>query len=228
MVSPLVSLSDPLVEHAIEELVAEGIRLIPNAVAAVVVLVVAAEVGEVLGRVVSRAVGRTGADDLVEDSPLADVIPGGSLGGALGTALRYYLVLVAFVGAANVLGMSALAEWLFQAALYVPALIGGLLVLAFGIVAADRATRSLGDSAAAVRLVLYAAVALIALDTMGAATGAVGSVASLLVTGAVVAVAVAVGLGGAVAVGLGGREYVADAIEAGEGDAGDAAGDGDD
>lgn len=222
MASPLVSLSDPLVEHAIEELVAESIRLIPNVVAAVVVFVVAAEVGRVLGDAVERGVGHTGTDGLIEDSPLDGVVPGGGVGAALGTAVRYYVILVGLVAAASTLGLSVLTGWLFEAATYAPALAGGLVLLVFGVVAVERATRPMGESRRTVRLVLYAAVVLVALETMGAGTGAVGSVAGLVVLGAVLSVAVAVGLGGAIAVGLGGREYAADAIE-NWGDGGDGA-----
>ncbi|MFB6219547.1 MAG: hypothetical protein ABEH77_10325, partial [Halobacteriaceae archaeon] len=227
MQTPLVSLSSPLVEHAIEELVAESIRLIPNVVAALVVLVVAAEVGELLEDAVERGFDRADVAGLFADSPLDGVVPGG-VGAALGTAVRYYVFLVALLAVARTLGLPVLTGWLIDAAAYVPALVGGLLVLAFGVVAVDRVTRSMaGGPGRAVRLGLYAAVALVALETMGAGTGAVGTAAVLVAGAAVVAVAVAAGLGGAIAVGLGGREYVAENIEdwvaggQGDGDAGD-------
>lgn len=213
-------LADPIIERAFQEIIVSALRIVPNLAAALVVFVVAAEVGEVLEDAVERAVGATELAGALEDSPLGEVLPAGGVGSALGTAVRYYVLLVALVAIASTLGFEALLVWLVDAATYAPALAGGLLVLVFGVVAAERVTRTLGDggTGTAVRLTLYAAVALLALEMMGAGGGALGTVVALVVGAVLLAAAIALGLGGAIALGLGGREYVADAIDDLDGD----------
>lgn len=214
MTAVLSHVADPLIEHVFREIIVDALRLVPNVVAAIVVFVVAAEVGSALEGVVERAVGRTSLGTVIDDSPMGEVLPDGGVGAALGTAVRYYVLLVALLVIANTLGLVALLGWLAEAARYVPALAGGLLVLVFGVVAVDRLTRGLeGGTATAVGVVLYAAVGLIALETMGAGTGIAGQLLVFAVGAAVLAAAIAVGLGGAIAIGLGSREYVAATVD---------------
>ena len=225
MSTPLVTIWDPIVEHAFHELFVSALRVIPNVVAALVVVLLATEVGELLDGVVSRAVGHTRAETLVANSPVGAALDGEApLADALGTVVRYYVYLVALVTAASVLGLPLLVDWTLGALRYAPVLLGGLLLLVFGAVAVSRLTDRASTASRALRGVLYGAVALVALDTMGADLGVLRALVVPLAGAAVLVVAVALGVGGGIALGLGGREYVAENLShwvEGGGDGGD-------
>jgi hypothetical protein len=208
---PLVTVWDPLVEHAFHELLVDALRIVPNAVAALLVLLVATEVGELLDGAVARAVGHTRAEALVADSPVGAALDGEApIADALGTVVRYYVYLLALVTAASILGLPLLVDWTIGALRYAPALLGGVLLLVFGVVAVSRVTDRTSAASRALRGVLYVAVALVALDTMGADVGVLEALVVPLAGAAVLVVAVALGVGGGIALGLGGREYVAE------------------
>jgi len=77
---PLSHTTDPLIEHAFQEILVDALRIVPNVAAAVVAFVVAAEIGSVLDGVVTRAVGCTRLNAVVADSPWERCSRRGDLG----------------------------------------------------------------------------------------------------------------------------------------------------
>jgi hypothetical protein len=113
---------------AIQQMVSNIVSFIPSIIAAIVILIIGWIIGKLVGGAVSRVLeGLGGAMPLDDD----DV---GSLASALGKLLKYYIYYLAFLAAANVLGIQILTQLLSSIGSYLPVILGAAIILAIGFV----------------------------------------------------------------------------------------------
>ncbi|MDL5360826.1 hypothetical protein [Halalkalicoccus sp. NIPERK01] len=212
------------------QLITDLALLIPRLIGALVILLIGWFFGRIVARIVSTIVDRVELDRLTLRTPLGDVLGGTerAVSNTFGTLAAYYIYFIAVLAAANVLDIPLLSAWIADAASYLPAFIGGLVIIVIGFIVVDfvgdvieRSSATTDDRytsllATAVQMFLYFIVIVVALDTMQVDVGILYIFAAALAGG--LGLALAIGLG--IAFGFGARGYVADNIDEWAGQAG--------
>lgn len=191
------------------------IEFLPTLLMATLVLVVGIVIALGLGRFATELANYTNLDSRAANTPLAALFAGRPQVAAItGAAVKAYGIVVALYMAAGYAGFDGLAAWLTRLVDYTPRLIGGLGLMAAGLIVSAYAIRAVERSASGitravllpvVQGLLYFMVVVIGLDTMGINVEIVYVVGETLSTAVGFGVALALGL----AVGLGSKEYVA-------------------
>jgi hypothetical protein len=198
--------------------IADFVAFLPQLLGALVILVIGWLVGRAVARVVTRLSDRVGLDDRVRQTPLGRVLGGARRGvsQSLGTLGAWFVYALAFLAAADTLAIPTLSNWLATAVSYLPAFVGGLLVITLGFVVADfigdviMRTQAAAESAyvgwfaTGTRMFLYFTAVVIGLDTMGVNVDLLYVFANAVAWGLAAAFAIGVG----VAAGWGSKDYV--------------------
>jgi len=197
-------------------------RFLPVLLGALLVLIIGFIIGRIVGDAVGNAVGGFGIGAYLADTPLERFgDQAGELGTHVGTLVTYYIYLLTLVAVADIVQIEALSSLLNAFAGYLPALIGGLVVLLVGIWIAERAgtlvsgsddSRVMDLAGLAVKLLIYYLTIAIALDTIGFETTLLTNLFTTFVVAFFGALALALAIGIGVAVGLGGQDYVRENI----------------
>lgn len=195
---------------------------LPLIIGAAIILGLGVLIGSKLEQIVRRFGHRIDLDKKLQKTPLATLVPDteGIVSETLGALVKYYVILIAVLGAVQWVGLQFASPWIEAALSFVPAVTAGIVILLVGLLVSDYAAETVRDSEAAqqsgfpavlagtTKAICYFLVAVIGLDTMGV------NVAILYTFGQ--AFAYAAGLGLAIAVGLafgwGGKEYVAENV----------------
>lgn len=204
-----------VVLNALERLWEGFVDVVPELLAAFIVLVVGWAIAVLVGRLVSRLVQILWIEKAVERLRIKEGIEKlgvkFSLGGLLGWLAKWFLILVFFIAAADILGLPQITEFLNQVVLYIPNVVIAAVVLLLGAVigsfageVVERAVRAShlhsGEFMGGVAkwaIVVFAFMA--ALVQLGIAADMIKT----LFTGLVAMLALAGGL----AFGLGGRDH---------------------
>jgi hypothetical protein len=196
---------------------------VPVILAALVVLVVGFIIARILGDFVAGLVGGFGIGPLLKGTPLERFgDQEGEFGRIVGTLLTYYVYLLTLLAVADILQISEFSTFMQTLVGYVPALVGGLLVLLVGIWVAERVadlvretddSRMVGLAALAVKVFIYYIAITIALGTIGFDISPLTDLFMAFVVAFFGALALALAIGIGVAVGLGGQDYVAENID---------------
>lgn len=204
-----------VVLNALERLWEGFVDVVPELLAAFIVLVVGWAIAALVGRLVSRVVEILWIEKAVERLRIKEGIEKlgvkFSLGGLLGWLAKWFLILVFFIAAADILGLPQITEFLNQVVLYIPNVVIAAVVLLLGAVigsfageVVERAVRAShlhsGEFMGGVAkwaIVVFAFMA--ALVQLGIAADMIKT----LFTGLVAMLALAGGL----AFGLGGRDH---------------------
>ena len=210
------------VQESYQDLFTRILNFIPNLVGALIVLVLGWIVADLLQLGVDRLLRAAGLQQLFErarvEAALKRAKTGTDTTGLLAALVKWIVLLVAFVSAAEILGLAAVADFLREAVNFATANVAAAaVILLVGAIFANWFARVVYGSVAAARLA-YADVAanlarysilvfafLAALNRLGVAPGLIQTIA----TGFVAMVAIAGGL----AFGLGGQKAAADWIE---------------
>lgn len=205
----------------LSDLLANLAEYLPTVLGAIIVLVIGFLIGRVLGGIVADVVGGFGLGGVLAGTPLERFSDSeGEFGHIVGMVVEYYVYLITLLAAADILDIPGLSTLLNTFAGYIPALIGGLVVLVIGILVAEfveglvvsavegRVGRVAGM---AVKVFIYYIVVTLALSTIGFDTTVLTSLFTVFVTAffGTVAIALAIGVG----VGLGSKGYVAEHID---------------
>lgn len=207
----------------LERLIVRIVTFIPRLVGALLILLVGWIIGRALAGLTRNLSDRIGLDQLVLDTPLGRAMGGSrqAVSKTFGLIVAWFVYALAILGAANVLAIGILSEWIATAVSYLPAFIAGLLVIVLGFIVADfigdMITRTRGATqtrytswfATGVRVFLYFTAVVIGLDTMGIDVSILYVFARALSWG--IAAAIALGIG--IALGWGGRDYVAHNVD---------------
>ncbi|MGC8849557.1 MAG: mechanosensitive ion channel family protein [Candidatus Bathyarchaeia archaeon] len=195
------------------------LNLLPKVVGAIVILALGWAIGRMLGKGISKALDRAGVDDAVRRTMLGRALERSGISTVrfFDLTIRWFIYLVAVFGAANILEIAALTEFMGKVVEYLPSFIGGVFLLILGFIIVDLigdAVASLGREArvefagvisAGLKLLLYFVVLTIALKMMRIDVEILYIFARALAWGA--AVGIAVGLG--IAFGWGFKDIVA-------------------
>jgi small-conductance mechanosensitive channel len=214
----ILAAADVLAIDRLTDLLSELAGYLPVVLGAIALLVVGFIVGRIVGDAVADLIGGFRIGPHFRETPLEPLSDReGEFGRLLGAIVTYYIYLLTLLAVADMLDIAALSELLRSFAGYVPALIGGLLVLLVGIWFAEMVgrlvrdrddTRVIAVAALAVKLLIYYVTITIALAAIGLDVGVLTTLFSGLILAVVGTLAIALGIGIGVAVGLGGQDYV--------------------
>lgn len=196
---------------------------LPVIFSAAIILVIGFIIGRKLGEIVANIVRGFGLNTYIRGTPLESVTTAtGGIGNATGKLVEYAVYFFTLLTAADTLGITALSQLLNDFAAFVPALIGGLLVLVIGVFVADAledivasvdASRLTTLAGLGVKLFVYYITITIALDTIGFSTAVLTTFFTAVVTAFFGALGVALALAIAIGVGWGSKDYVAENID---------------
>lgn len=204
---------------ALQGAILEALGILSEVFVALVILAIGWFVAGKVGDVVERISLRANFDSKVEETPLGVLFGdrNGAAAAAVGLLVKYYIFLVAVFAALDHIGFTVLTQWIEGAVSYVPAFLGGLIVLIVGFYVSGFAVDSVRESTTArktgfpdvfadvTKTLLYFVVIIIGLDTMGVSVGILYTFGETFVLALGLAFALAVGI----AFGWGGKEYVA-------------------
>lgn len=207
---------------ALEQAIFDAVGILSEVLVAAVILLIGWFVAGKVGDVVERLALRVDFDATVSATPLGPLFGerNGAAAAALGVIVKYYIFLVAVFAALDHIGFTVLTQWIETAVSYVPAFLGGLLVLIVGFYVADFAVDAVRESTTAhksgfpavladvTKALMYFVVVIIGLDTMGVSVGILYTFGETFVLAIGLALALSVGI----AFGWGGKEYVAQNI----------------
>ncbi len=211
-----------ILQQSFSNLLQNTIAFIPNLVVAVIVFVVGWFLGSVIGRVIAQAVRAAKVDHALKSAGVEDVVKraGYTLdsGAFLGGLVKWFIIIVFFMFALQVLGLTEVTLFLNQVVLsFIPTVIVAVLILLVAAVIAEVAQgvvvgaaraaglRSAGLAGTVARWAIWAFAIIVALSQLG--IGA--AYFQTLFMGIVVALSLAFGL----AFGLGGQEAASRFLE---------------
>ena len=197
------------------------VGFLPNLLVALIIVIIGWGIGSILGRVVNQIIKAIKVDEALKRAGVEDFLNRGGLnlnsGGFLGGLVKWFIMIVFFVGAFEVLGLSQVTLFLRDILDYLPQVIVAVLILiAAGIVADAMKSivlsstksadiSSAGFLATVTKWVIWVFAILVALSQLGIAAGFVQTI----FTGLVVALSLGLGL----AFGLGGQDAASRVID---------------
>lgn len=199
-----------VVQFSLWDLFGRLLSILPDLLGAFLILLVGLIVAPILGGVVKKVIDLLKIDLLAEKMGVKELAKGYSsdfsISLIIGKLVKWFFALAFIMAAADVLGWTRVTMFLNEIILYIPQVLIAIVILVFGIIAGNffgtLVTRSLQASNAPVNrpeiigkitkwsLVIFAVLA--ALFQIGIAP----SLIQILFTGIVLAIALAVGLGG--------------------------------
>lgn len=209
-----------LITSPFQQLLAKFLSALPGVLGAVLLLLIGMLIARGLRTAVEKFLKLVRMDEYTEKVKLNELLS--RLGFGTSPAfivgfLVYWLVILAFlVSAANAVELTVVSELLEQFALFIPRLIGAVLVLAGGLLLAHFSGEIVQNAAVAnkiqgavalskaARLVVMVFAAIMALEQIGIDTS--------IITSSVQIILATIGLGLAIAFGLGGKDVAADIL----------------
>ncbi|MCC6830604.1 MAG: mechanosensitive ion channel [Thermoleophilia bacterium] len=203
---------------------------VPRLVAALVVMIVGIIVARIVGRVIRVGLGTAGLDRMADRWGVSDAIErvgmGRSLTSLLAGLVRAIILFVVALIAVSVLGLPALEQSMNEAILFIPRLVVAMAIMMGGLVAAnavrnrvERLSRQmdLGNSLGIVAMVgVLTIAAIIAAAQVGIPTLVLVMLATTVVGGLALTVALSIGLGTRHVVGqLAAGRYLGDQLRPG-------------
>jgi hypothetical protein len=114
---------------------------LPDIIAALVVFLVGLFIAPILGRMAARLMQWTRIDDLADKAGVTrmfrDLNMQVSIANAVGTIVRWFIILAFLLAAANILNWDEVTSFLYQILLYVPNVIVAVIILALGMIAGN-------------------------------------------------------------------------------------------
>ena len=211
-----------VLEQSFATLLQNTVAFIPNLLVAIIVFVIGWFLGSVIGRIIAQGVRAAKVDHALKSAGVEDVVKraGYTLdsGAFLGGLVKWFIIIVFFMFALQVLNLTAVTLFLNQVVLsFLPAVIVAVLILLVAAVIAEVAQgvvvgaaraagiRSAGFAGTVTRWAIWGFAIIMALTQLG-----IGSqYFQTLFLGIVVALALAFGL----AFGLGGQDAAARFLE---------------
>jgi hypothetical protein len=211
---------EDLVTSSFQELSRQLAAVLPDILAAILILAIGLLIAGVLGTAAQRLLKMTGIDALVQNTALGhrlNVVPQMRFSPSrfIGWLVKWFFILLTLIIASNVLGWGQINDFLNAVALYLPNVIIAVVVLVIGFIASNFVGSSVTvaleksplapheknflGSAARVAIIVFAVMA--ALIQLHIADDLI----RVLFTGLIFAISLALGL----AFGLGGREQAA-------------------
>ncbi len=193
------------------------IDIVPNIIAAVIVLILGLFIASLLGRLARRVIDFTKLDSVLDKgvglSKLQERGINVSAAGIVGWAVKWFFIIVTFIAVAEILKWGQLTNFFEQVALYLPNIIITVLILLAGLILGAglkelvskgvRASHFPDSSAGLLGTVAQTAVIVFAVMASLTQLGIAADLVKILFTGFVAMLALAGGL----SFGLGGRDH---------------------
>ena len=209
------------VSASLQDVYARFIGFLPNFLVAVIVLVIGWIVAEVVSKVIKQVLHSIKVDQFGDQLGLAQVSERTgvrmSISGAIAWLIKWFVLVVVFLAAANILNLPAVSTFLNQVLLYIPNVIAAAAIMLVGTVLAGFLSRLVKHSVQAAGLssadllgtvTQWAIMIFTILATLQQLNVAAAFVQTLF-TGIIAMIAIAGGL----AFGLGGREHAGRALD---------------
>lgn len=196
-----VAFVDPLIE------VWNGfVRVLPGIIAAIIILIIGYFIALLLGYVVKKMLVKAGLDSWMRKARLDDSIGHLNLSSLAATITKWYVFIVFLIPASAAITIRAdntLGTLLSKLAMWLPKLIIALILVLFGLIAADyiydrmmRARmKGIGLASAIVKWIILIFIALIALKQIGVNISLAESTILIIITAIALAFALAIGIG---------------------------------
>jgi len=197
------------------------IGFVPNLIVALIVVLLGWGIGALFGRVIAQIIRALKVDEALRKGGVEEFLNKGGLnlnsGAFLGGLVKWFIMLVFFIGAFEVLHLSQVTAFLRDIINYLPQVIVAVLILIAAGVVAEAMKKivlssamsaeilSAGFLATMTKWIIWIFAILVALSQLGIAAALVQTI----FTGLVVALSLALGL----AFGLGGQEAASRVIE---------------
>lgn len=209
---------DELIETAFREVGNQIATILPDLVGAFLVVVVGLLIANTVGQLIATLLRSARVDSLITSNPLGqklDVFPQRKFvpSRLVGWLVKWFLILVTLITAANIMGWTALNDFLRSVALYIPNVVIAVLILVIGFIASNFVRRVIetGTGTAPLSpaerrfLAVGSDTAITVFAVMAALTQLkiAETLVQTLFTGIIFALSLALGL----AFGLGGREH---------------------
>ncbi len=216
-----ISTSGAVIAASFAEIWNQLILLLPSLLGAVLVIVVGIIVSRILGRLVAKLVSKLYVDSAMEATganKLLDKIGFHlKVSQAIGLLITWFLYAVVLVGAADILGLSQISEFLQSVVLYIPNVIIAVVILLVGTIISNfihtlvRETSLAAELEAADILANVARIAILVFSAMAALIQlrVATSLIEILFTGLVFMFALA----GGIAFGLGGKDKAKEILD---------------
>jgi len=127
------------ISDALMQMVYSMIAWLPAIIAAIIILLIGWVVGRILGKVVSKFLDKIGVDDALLKTSLGKAIErtGTGVVAFFDLVVRWFIYLIAFLAAANVLGLEFLTNLMRDIVLYLPNVAMFLIILIAGFIVVD-------------------------------------------------------------------------------------------
>ncbi|MFC2134066.1 hypothetical protein ACFLTH_05560 [Bacteroidota bacterium] len=179
------------------------IQLLPGLIGAVILLLIGYFLGALFEGIIKGALLKAGLDDWVEKHEKHKALGHISVSGVLGASVKWYTVVLFLAPAAALISLGHLSNLLYNLATWLPHVIAGVLIFYFGLILADFAELAIESHkfkwrnfwGALARVVIILFVADIALKEIGVNIHIAESTYLIVISGIVLALAIAVGIG---------------------------------
>lgn len=193
---------------------------VPSFISAILVFLIGWVVAAALGRLVEQVVRALKVDSLLEKLELEKALERGGVklnsGAFIGALVKWFLVVVFLLAAANILQLNAVSSFLTEVLRYIPNVVVAALILIIAVKVAEvveRATRSsvetMGMKGAFVGVMARWAIWIFAFSAALIQLGVAAIIVQTFITGLVAMLALAFGL----AFGLGGKDAAASFLD---------------
>ena len=127
------------IETYIEDTIGDTVTFLPKIVGAIVILLIGWIVGRMFGKFVSKVLDKVGLDDIIRKTSLGQNIEksGLNLVKLFDLLIRWFVYLIAIMGATNVLEIEFLSNFMDKLVSYIPNIAAFLIVLVGGFVLVD-------------------------------------------------------------------------------------------
>ncbi|HLC89408.1 MAG TPA: hypothetical protein VJG65_00430 [Patescibacteria group bacterium] len=132
------------------------VDLVPSILGAIIVFIVGLFIAEGLGRLVANLLKKVYLDKAVEATGLKKILDKIGfrleISKALGLLVTWFLYAVVLVGAADILGLGQISEFLTQVVLYIPNVIIAVVILIVGIIVSNFVQTLVTETALATKI----------------------------------------------------------------------------
>ncbi|MFH1769945.1 MAG: hypothetical protein ABH828_00110 [archaeon] len=179
------------------------INLLPGLIGAVILLLIGYFLGILFESLIKGALLKAGLDHWVEKHERHHALGKASVSGIIGAAAKWYTFVLFLAPAAALINLGVLSNLLTNLALWLPHVIAGVLIFYFGLILADFAETSIESHkfkwrnfwGGLARVIIILFVIDIALKEIGVNIIIAESTYLIILSGIVLALAIAVGIG---------------------------------
>ncbi len=202
MVDFLVSTSEALTNPLIS-LWLSFVQLLPNLIAAIVILIIGYVVAYILGHAVKVLLFKLGLDSQIEKARLSKAIGKIKLSSILGEITKWYVFIVFLQSAVDLVNLGALSILLQEFVMWIPNVIAAALVIIFGLFLAHFVTMKIREHTdikggktltGILNTVITFIVIVIALEQIGINVSILSNTFMILLGGLALGSAIAIGL----------------------------------